>query len=171
MGFEPGYVITVKKDTLWGEVKNYNQATHSVAQIRFRGEGGNKTYDADQLLAFGRGTEDYVAGREPGSLNFFVKVEAEGYLSLFSSFVSGGPSGYGYIPAKTTYYLIREGEKEFQKVPEMGFRKTLLAYLKDAPILCKEIEDKTLGKKDVEEIVKRYNRELGKTTRFWGDIE
>ena len=57
-------------------------------------------------------------------------------------------------------YLQMKGDPVIHPVDEIGFKKQMLKYLKDAPNVCREIEDRTLRYRDIDVIVNQYNKEV-----------
>jgi hypothetical protein len=175
---EPGYiigcVITTKKDTLYGEVKNINSFPFRVLEnIKFKPEGSTKvvTYTPDELIAYLSGLDLYFAKELEDGDKSFVKQVLRGYLSLYSDFVvtttstsaPGAPGGILSGSSSTVYYLQRIGEPILTRVNanflDGNFKDQMLKYLSDAPNLCKQIESKALKRKDIERIVYLYNQE------------
>ncbi len=174
-GYVMGCVITTKKDTLYGEVKNVNLFPYRVLEnIKFKQEGSNKvvTYKPDELIVYLSGVDLYFAKELEGGDKSFVKQVLRGYLSLYSEFVvttnpasAPGTPGGGTLSgsSSTVYYLQKVGELILTRVNSSfldgSFKVQMLKYLSDAPNLCKQIESKALKRKDIERIVYLYNQE------------
>jgi hypothetical protein len=175
---EPGYVIgcviTTKKDTLYGEVKNVNLFPYRVLEnIKFKPEGSSKvvTYKPDELIAYLSGVDLYFAKELEDGDRSFVKQVLRGYLSLYSDLAvtttatsaPGTPGGTLGGSSSTVYYLQKVGEPILTRVNanflDGSFKDQMLKYLSDAPNLCKQIESKALKRKDIDRIVYLYNQE------------
>jgi hypothetical protein len=173
-GYVIGCVITTKKDTLYGEVKNVNLFPYRVLEdIKFKPEGSSKVvvYKPDELIAYLSGVDLYFAKELENGDKSFVKQVVRGYLSLYSDLAitttstpaSGTQGGTMSGSSSTVYYLQKVGEPILTRVNanflDGSFKDQMLKYLSDAPNLCKQIESKELKRKDIDTIVYLYNQE------------
>lgn len=98
--------------------------------------------------------------------NIFVYLEIDGPLRLYHVFEirksPGGMGGPGLAVTLGTsyerdrYYLQRDGEMFL--VRGISFRKDMMEYLVDCPIVIKPIESRAWTKENLIQIVKTYNQ-------------
>jgi hypothetical protein len=164
-GFDFGYITTLEGKRVNGHVKNFNPLTNDATNVRFKpgGRGKVEIYGPKDLIGYGRSDDHFLSRQLQGGLPFFAKIVVQGKLSLYSvtdvmTSMSFGVPGHS---STTSYYLMKDGEKYLTTVYRAGFRKAIVLYLKEAPLVCKEIKDKKLKVKDLKDIVQRYNSEVG----------
>jgi hypothetical protein len=163
-GYLPGAIITPDNIRIEGLVKNINLIPARVLDnIKFKREEGAKVevFSPDELLGYESDGLFFVPKTLSTGTKSFVRKFNAGKLRLYGVLVLSGAS---YAPAYIPYIQM-ENEQVIREVTDIGFRKQMLAVLKDAPELCKLIESRTLRRKDLEEIVRRYNEEVGEQTK------
>jgi hypothetical protein len=167
-GFNQGSIVTMNNDTLPGLVKNVVQVPyHILPNVKFKKakKDETKTFEPGELKAYETQgqwfiSKEYKKGKSVEML--FVQVISTGYLSYYvqtESSMGANPGGGTGVSTRGTDYLQREGE---QSLTRIGGKKQLLEYLSDAPGVCKQIEDGTLKKKDLDKVVEAYNLEKKK---------
>jgi hypothetical protein len=97
---------------------------------------------------------------------YFLKLEIDGKMKLFRYFYSetspgaydastdGITGGHSYSASK--YILQRLGEEIY--IPKnLSFRKEMMKYFQDCPVLSLRIENREFRKRDLDAIVRYYN--------------
>lgn len=143
------YVVTLKGDTLLGEVKYFGGSTSSNKYIRLTLPTGKKTnYQLLQTKAFRMDDEIYHTVKL-GNLYTYMKLISPGYLTL-----------YGYqVENQTTWdgrYLARKDGATLD-VPNLGFKKRLSEFLSDCPNVVNRVESGELNRSDLVKLVEAYN--------------
>ena len=148
------YVVTIKRDTLWGKVKHFtisgvkytgNKSTY----VQLTSEGGKKTnHDILKTISFRMNGEIYNTVKFFEDYTF-MKLIRTGYLSL-----------YGYQMENQTgwdgRFLVKKDGAGLD-VPNIGFKKRIMHFLEDCPQVTKDVESGALGKSDLLKIVNEYN--------------
>jgi hypothetical protein len=173
-GFLPGYVVTLKGDTLYGNVKDRKENFSAVlfTKIKFT-QGGliRKKFGADKLIAYRRGTDDFESHwmdqqRERFREQFYSRT-GEGKQVFLKRIVSGEYLRYyqfEFIDQEADLFesvplFKRTADDYFVRVSQgvLGLKKKRLSeYFRDYPELAEQIRAGTLH--DPREIVQRYNQ-------------
>jgi hypothetical protein len=177
-GYEDGYIITNKGDTIKGKIKDkkYSAGAANSDKINFinaEGKENNKTPDEIKQYCK-RGTQFFRSlpiGLE-GKLKFaeileFGDVILFGYVS--ASFVSttsdllskskdkdkdGKPDASNNVEY---FFQKRKDPNSLMKVKPKKFQETAIFFFQNDSELVKKIEDKTLGYDDIRLVVKTHN--------------
>ncbi|HEY0740859.1 MAG TPA: hypothetical protein VGD40_05320 [Chryseosolibacter sp.] len=160
-GYNPGAIITRDNERIEGLVKNVNLVPARILDnIKFkRGEGEKVTsYSPAELAAYEINDDLFVSKKDADGFELFVKKFNTGKLQLYGALVFDGTASYN---VKYTPYIQLQGDPVIHLVGQLSFRKQMLSYLKDAPNLCKLIDEKELKWKDISQIVALYNAEVG----------
>jgi hypothetical protein len=133
--------------------------------IKFKTSSDAKVqiFKPDELYGYQSGEDFFLSKKEMNGGKFFVKRLVDGRLCLYSEYsaaMTTSPTGGSSMSSSTQFYLQRESEAFLTPVTG-NFKNQMLGYLKDAPEICKAIEDKTLKRKDLEVVVRMYNEEVG----------
>lgn len=159
-GYNPGAIITRDNERIEGLVKNVNQVPARILDnVKFkRGEGEKVTsYSPSELAAYEINDDLFVSKKDAGGVQRFVKKFNTGKLQLYGALVFDGTASYN---VKYTPYIQLQGDPVIHLVGQLTFRKQMLAYLKDAPNVCKLIDEKELKWRDISQIVTLYNMEV-----------
>ena len=171
-GYERGYVVTVKGDTLRGWVKDRSAEpfVELYRRIRFRPEGkrGRRKYGADQIRGYGAGGRIYEAlplreesaffrfryYLDPGAAPSFLKViRKEGPLTWYEKEFTYDDNNYlDFYPL-----LHLRGSHEMVRVTQgiLGLKKKRLAeYFQDCPGMAFALEEGDLS--EVEQVFRFY---------------
>lgn len=99
--------------------------------------------------------------------HLFLHLLVDGKLKLFKYYHSNsapagppGPNGMiggGGGTIKTEKYVLQKDNYGLFKIIGLSFRKDMMGYFSDCPVLAKKIEDRTYRKTDIEEIAEEYN--------------
>jgi len=171
-GFEPGYIITLERDTLIGQVKDRSPEpfVELYARIRFKPEGRSSRwkYRPKDILGYGAGGRDYESVPlweessffkfryylEPNAEKVFLMVlKRQGGLTYYlREFVQDDNSYLDFYPL-----FHREGSNEMVRVTQgvLGLkRKRLITYFSDCDELVRALYNKEL--KDTDEVYYYY---------------
>ena len=168
--YKEGYIITLKKDTVWGFVKVQSDV-NAVSKCYFKAteKDSAEMFRIGFLNGYGftKGNKDYV--------NHIIEFEGGGtHRGYFERLASGKITLYYYIneiEGNTTYYLFeKEGEKPVyitNKRTEIGksefkdgifYKKKLRNIFHDCPSLSGDIDNALFRKSDFSKITKEYNK-------------
>lgn len=141
------YVITVQKDTLYGDVEillpdQFNE------ELSITVNGDKKRFKSFQILEASTDSTIYHPAKIQNKYRILELIEG-GYLSLY---LYRADESYDF----NTKYLLKS-TTEGLIVPNIFFRKQVTDFLNDCPEVVAKLEDKTYKKNDIEQIVKDYN--------------
>lgn len=168
-GYEEGYVVMNSGDTLYGMLKDRKSGSFPrlYEKVKFRNEKGKKRfYGPAAIRAYGWGNQVFrslhfthdnllfsAVGLNEGERRF-LKVHVSGYLTLYEDeFIDhDGPTIEG------RFYLKKADEHQFIHVPWIGFRKSMISYFNDDPVLSEAIQRKKYRYADIRQLVREYNQ-------------
>ena len=168
-GFLKGFIVTNENDTLTGWVKNKHTLASAVLQdVRFRPTEKAKTeiYTPYQLRGFEAGKNRYVTigyRESNGKMKkSFMEILTDGYLSFYQLEVNGvGGMRVARVLKKSDEegFFSIIGEQDMSYIPSGGkdFKKRIVEYLADEPAICAKVNEGTLGRKNIVELVRQYN--------------
>lgn len=146
------YVVTIKGDTLRGEVKYFNNSGSGrgdIKYVRLTSASGEKTnHQLRQTIAFSINNEVYHNVKQGDRYNF-LKVISIGYLSLYAF----------QIENQTTWdgrYLVKKDGQSLD-VPNIGFKKRVTQFLSDCPDVVNKVLAGELERTDLVKLVNEYN--------------
>lgn len=159
-GWLRGYIVTNASDTLYGKVY-YTTAGQRSAKCLFKEDGYNdkvkyrpftikgyyvnkkyyisRIYDIHPSLTYGLGV-----------FMEYINVQDKGPVMLLK--YRNTDHEYGFFQT----FLLRKGNPSYE-INHMKFRKSVAAFFKDYKELHDDILAKKYKKRDLPEIVKRYN--------------
>lgn len=154
--FVKGYIITMKGDTLRGEVKiNPKKEFDSYNKAVFKDASGvQKNYKPDKVKGYGFEGKDFVSSTYMDDHSFF-KVLSKGRIMLLE--VMYEVMKMNEIYYKNEYYFATEEEKEFVKLKENKVKKQLGEYMKDNTDILENLGDEKFDIEKVTEVVNQYN--------------
>jgi hypothetical protein len=142
------YVLSIKGDSLPGNVKAFNYGSEKKVQIT----GSDKkktTIPLFQVKSFYIDGVKFVPAKGPTGY-VFMKVVKEGYLSLLSFQIENQTSYDG------RFLLKKDGQGV--EVPNLTFKKTLRTFLRDCETVSTRIESGEFSRNDLETVIDEYNR-------------
>jgi hypothetical protein len=145
--YSQNYVITIKGDSLGGNVKMFNYGSERKVQVT----GADKkktTVPLFQVKSIVLDGAKFVPAKGPAGYTF-MKVMKEGYLSLLA-----------FQPENQTSYdgrflLKRDGQGV--EVPNLTFKKTLRTFLRDCDAVATRIESGEFSRSDLDAVIDEYN--------------
>jgi hypothetical protein len=159
-GYKPGAIITLKNERIEGLVKNVNLVPARILDdIKFKAEEGGKViiYSPLEISGYESDGNLFVSKKAADGQSMFVKKLNTGTLKLYGKLVFDGSASYNVVHSP---YIQLDKDPVIHPVQQLGFKKQMLSYLKDAPNVCKLIADKELKWKNIAEIVNLYNEEI-----------
>lgn len=93
--------------------------------------------------------------------NFFLRIEVDGGLKLFSFYYvkrSMGKQGRPSTSVRIRKYILQKGNEQIREINNWTFRKDMIEYFNDCPELSKKIEDEEFRLRDIDSIVSYYNK-------------
>ena len=140
------FLVTSKGDTLQGKIRPFNSPTDPKVQITVGDE--KKVFRVLQTQGY-RYKDELYAPVKFNNRYVFMKVIKPGYLTLY------GFQMENQITYDGRYLGRRDGTG--MEVPNLMFKKATSKYLADCPEVSTKIEQGTLGKQQLEQIVDQYN--------------
>lgn len=140
------YVVTLKSDTLRGNIRILSYDQLDRAQVSIKGK--KELYTALQILIVSIGNEFYKPVQIDNTVRL-MKILRTGYLSL-----------YGFKPENQNNYdgrYLVKLDGSSMEMPNIGFKKIMASYLEDCTELSEQVKKGDFGKAKLEEIVDRYN--------------
>lgn len=148
------HVITVKGDSVAGKIKLMDYG--DVPKVQVTNAEGQRTiltmYQTREVAVDGT---IYRPQKGPAGYSF-MKLEVEGYLSL-----------YAFKPENQHQYdgqLLVKKDGTFIEVPNLTFKKTMKNFLSDCYDVTDKLEAGTYSRKDLRAIIDEYNRCIDKKT-------
>lgn len=154
---EKGYVVTLKGDTLKGEVKvNPKKEIDAYTKVTFKDEtGAQKIYKPNKVLAYGFNDERYVAMDSQDEEKRFYKVLAAGEINFYRlGFESMRMNAVNF---EVEYYISKAGEKNLILIKETRFKKQISEVMSDNLEFAEAYDDKKFDLAKALEIIKNYN--------------
>ncbi len=155
--FEKGYVVTLNRDTIYGEIK-FPMWASATDKVKFKGADGKvKSVKARNHLAFGVGESSMFRKAKAGLFGApkFVHVVLNGELSLLE-YINVTTDKYGHDHKSYTYFIqVTTDPTSTKKIPLFGFKKFIETYIKDDKILLDKVMNQKLD--DYFKIVEEYN--------------
>jgi len=147
------YVVTLKADTLRGEVRILSY--DNIDRVQVAKDGKKESFTALEVLIVNLDSAFYKAVKYENKV-VLMKVIKSGYLSL-----------YAYrLPNMSSYdgrFLLKMDGNSME-MPNLGFKKVMANFLEDCLELSAEIKKGTLGKSKITQIIDDYNSCIGKRT-------
>lgn len=159
----PGYIITNKKDTIFGNILvNEKGNIGYISSIRCWNPITKKvkSYGADRMKAFGYGERYFESLVWEESHYYFERIVKGNPVSLY---VTPSTSPAIIVPISIThneYYMI--DNTSMIRLNRMGFRKYMMNYVKGCPVLVEKLETQKLKFEDLIQIIQEYNLCSGK---------
>jgi hypothetical protein len=148
------YVITSKGDSVSGQVKPLFYGVDKKVQVTTE-DKKRIVYPMFQVKVFRYKDELYEPVKGPDGYTFMKRVKS-GYLSLFNYQLTNQVTFDGS-------YLVRKDGKGME-VPNLSFKKFMKNFLEDCPSVVDKIDNGSLGKKELNEIIDEYNRCINEKT-------
>jgi hypothetical protein len=139
------YVVTVKGDTLRGELKLLSYDL--IDRIQVKDNHKKTTYTGMQVRSFIKDGETYRPEQYENAVRF-MKVLKDGFLSYYAFSTNHNQWDGRYLKKK---------DGSGMEVPNLAFKKMLAKFLDDCEDIKKRIENGEYSKKDIERIVDLYN--------------
>jgi hypothetical protein len=143
---QSNFLITVKGDTLFGDVKMLSYDI--VDRVQLTADKKKKSYTALEVKAVYLDNKMYHSVRHDTRYTFMV-LKRSGYLSL-----------YGFrIDKQTTYdglFLVKR-DGDAIEVPNLSFKKMMREFLKDCISVSERIKSGELGRKKLDTVILLYN--------------
>ncbi|HTF19747.1 MAG TPA: hypothetical protein VK658_16860 [Chryseolinea sp.] len=142
------YLLTSKGDSIAGQVKPLLYGTEKKVQVT-NANKKKEVYSIFQVRRYRFHDELFEPIKGPDGFTF-MKLEKSGYLSLYSY----------QLPNQVTFegtYLMRRDGKGMD-VPNISFKKSMKAYLKDCSVVVDRIDKGELTRKNLNEIIDTYNQ-------------
>ncbi len=153
-----GYVITLKDDTLRGDIKLNPKKELEVFEkvIINLSATEKKTFKPDKIKGYRTDSATFVSKKLDDAMSFF-KVLSTGKLNLYV---------YQYywekpnkdVVTKSEYYMEKQGEDKTIKIKTGSkYKKQLSEAMADNEELVKNLEDRELSEEEMIEIFNQYN--------------
>ena len=146
LSFCQDYVINLQGDTLRGTVRIITM--DPIDQVRVTVDKKKTNLTALKARTIFLNQETYNSVRN-GQTQKFMKLIKPGFLSL-----------YGFkLPNQTQYdglFLVKKSGQSME-VPNLGFKKLMMAFLSECEPVTDALEEETLKRKDLNDIIDKFN--------------
>ena len=140
------YLITIKGDTLYGEIKLLNYS--KPEQVQLIRAGKKQNFHPLQAREFSFNGSTYNSVKNYDTYQFMQLVQS-GYLSLYAYRIERQSTLDGRLLVK------KDGS--IMDVPNLGFKRKLIAFLDDCDEVSEKFEQQEVGRNDIEQIITLYN--------------
>jgi hypothetical protein len=140
-------LVTLKGDTITGDIKPLVYGMEKKIQIT-TADKKKTIYPMFQIKNYTVKGEKFQPVKGPTGYAF-MKVLKEGYLSL-----------YAFQPENQMSYdglYLQKKDGSGTEVPNLSFKKIMKNFLSECPNIATQIDNGSLGKKDLNNIVDGYN--------------
>ncbi len=154
----PGYIITIKKDTVFGNILLTEKGNIGyISSIRCWNPITKKVknYGADETKAFGYGDRYFESLVWDEAHYYFERLVKGNPISLFTT-PSTSPALIVPIAITHNEYFIIDNTSMI-RLNRTGFRKYMMNYVKDCPVLVDKLDTQKLKFEDLIQIVQEYN--------------
>lgn len=141
------YVVTIKGDTLYGEVKPLSFGPDKKVQIA-AADKKKIIYSLFQVRSYSYKSEIYHPVKNDRGYTF-MKLIKPGYLSLYA-FQLENQLNYD------SYFLLKKDGARLE-VPNLTFKKVMTKFLEDCTVVKEKLQSGEYGKKEIEKIIDEYN--------------
>ena len=141
------YAVTVRGDTLRGDVRLINYGQDKKVQVQTEGKKKEIVPLIQTRTVFLDG-EVYKPQKGPNGYAY-MKVIKEGFVSIYAFQQNSQVTYDGLLLAK------RDGSSI--EVPNLNFKKVMKRFLEDCPAMANKIDAGDYGRKHLDEIVDGYN--------------
>lgn len=152
-GYEPGFVVTVKGDTIRGEIKHKSGEEIKERVLIKLSEEEKETVKTEDISLLIAGNETYVrmlVGKE----SLLLLEMSAGALELYEHqelYLQNGQDAIRY-----TMYLRRAGETEFTVIKPGGWKKQVAEFISDYTELADELNKHSL--EELPSVITAYNQ-------------
>ncbi len=152
------YLVTNKSDTLRGEIKpmSYDQLDRVQVSVNKK----KTIYTGLQIKIFSLKGELYRPIQRDNTIRF-MKVIKAGFLSLYAYRMENQNTFDGR-------FLVRR-DGPIIDVPNLNFKKTMVAFLSNCPTVKDKINSGDYGRKNLNEIIDDYNAYMETATKTMKD--
>lgn len=148
------YLVLTKGDTLYGKVTHLNYGKEQKVQL-IDSDDKKTVYSMLQVKGFQLKNESYHLIKMY-DLYAYMKPETIGYLSLYSFQRENQVTWDGKFLFKVDGQGI--------EVPNLAFKKKMASFISECPELSEEVDAGTLSRKDLDEIISKFNECIDKRT-------
>lgn len=155
----PGYVITLKGDTLNGEIKkNPKRDFDNFAKASYRKKDGSemKTFNPTKIKEYCVDGITFLSRNVDGE-QVFVKRLSKGSVNLYEAQVE--VLQMNDVKVKSDYYM-EKGAGEFVKIKSGKFKKQVEEVMSDNEEIVKALADKKYEYENIVELFKAYNKSV-----------
>jgi hypothetical protein len=154
---KPGYIVTMKGDTVKGTVKlNPKKEAEVFEKVNFKDQSGvQKNYKASKIKAYGVEDIHYRSVFE-GDEAVFYRVVVSGDINLYEIVVEA--VRMNEVTQDHEYYFTDSNNKKLVRVKENKFKKQMTERMKDNTSFIEEYgDDQEFNTEIAAEVISRYN--------------
>lgn len=159
--FAPGYYVSLKGDTVKGEIRNNmdNQSDYAKSFF-FRKTPKSKAMELNSKKAKGYGFDDkHFSSLKMDDKDVYIQYMEQGRLNLFefSYEAKDGPKSVYLIVDTRATEEDKTGTHFMIQLDEKQFKKQLKPYFKDQPMLLEQVDKWVLNIEEIRKAVKEFN--------------
>lgn len=174
--YADGYFVTLRNDTVRGEIQiNPQNETDFYKQFYFRKKGTKKArpYNAQRAKAYMVEGKNYVMATIDDR-KLFIERLVSGRLNFYEYRHKGKLDGYAAIESA---YFIKDTDpeqsdvdlKELRKISSMFYKKFLKPYMKDQPMIWKDLDKYNFDEQSVVSSIIEFNTFYASVSRGSGN--
>lgn len=155
--FVKAYIVNLKGDTVRGTARvNPKKEYDNFDHVSFKeGNGPQKSYDPDKILAYGFEGHEFVVMEADGE-NVFFRVLEKGPINLYKQMFPG--FRMNKLSWETEYYISNRENPKPVLLKESKVKKQLLQWMEDKPEYINKYNEEAGFDLDATlEIIKKYN--------------
>jgi hypothetical protein len=163
--FAPGYYVSLKGDTVRGEVQtNLDKEDMFYKSFFYRPKGGGKPAEitTKKAKAYGYG-DTHFSTLKMDENDVYIRYVERGRLNLFEYKYAKVENGEETFPS--TYFIIdtrataddKTGTHELMQIPDRNHKKVLAKYFKDQPILLDQVDKWYFKIDEIRKAVSEFN--------------
>lgn len=159
LGFSnyPGYIVTMKNDTITGEVKlNEKDELERYMKMHFIEKSGGpvKHYLPIKIHAYGYDGNDYRAVKYDNQW-VFMQVICSGKISVFEF---KAPTAWGNERKESAYFVMKGGMEELSRVYiDSKLKKQIKGFINDDKELWKTYDGRDMDFSAMVQLIRSYN--------------
>ena len=162
-----GYVITLKGDTVRGDIKiNPKKEAEPYVKVSVKNEKGEaKSFKAEKAKLYVAENITYVA-KKFNDETFFFKVISTGAITLYElHYEEFSVANANEAVVKTDYFMEKSDGGELVKIKSGKFRKQVSDVMQDNEVIVQDINEKKYTYDNLQELFEEYNKQAKVTSK------
>ena len=167
VSYVKGYVITLKGDTVKGEIKiNQKKEVEPYSKVSVKTQTGEvKTFKPEKTKLYVADNVTYVSKAFSGEA-FFFKVLSKGAITLYElHFEEASVSNANEALIKAEFFMEKSDGGEIVKIKSGKFKKQVGEVMQDNEAIVEGINEKKYTYDNIQELFEDYNKQAQGQTK------